>query len=196
MRYELDHVILVPKGSAVDVYLGADNEDPYLEPFWSNPDQAIEALVASAEVLFDLRKFRLFKPTEHWDVDEDPFNVDTFTKADPVIVMRLRHDHQVVVTAYDRWRAQTIEVTFTSAIFDGEELEFVMPPLADLRAYEALDPQDSVAKFRSWFRGIGDLVAWRWVVADPQPLRAGPPDINTPEGAAVFRALTAEPPAE
>ena len=189
MNYKLDHIILVPKGVAVDVYLGADNEDPYLEPFDFEPAFGIEALIAGAGVLFDLKKFRLFVSTQHWDVDEHKFDVTAFSKADPVIELKLRHDHQVVVTAYDQWRAQTLEVTFTSAILSEEELEFVMPPLADLCNYDGLAPKDNVGKFRSWYRGTGDLRALR-VVAAPAPLHPGPPDINTPEGAIVFQALT------
>ena len=33
MRYDLDHLFLVPKGTPVDVYLGTGTENPHLAPF-------------------------------------------------------------------------------------------------------------------------------------------------------------------
>jgi hypothetical protein len=190
MRYNINHIFLIPKGTPVDVYLGADNEDPYLELVDFDPACGIEALIAGAEVLFYLRKFRMFGSTQYWDVDVHPFVASDFSPGETIIELSLREDNCVQVVAHDQQRAQTIEVTFSQKLFTDEEFELVMPPLADLCNYDSVDPKDSVEKFRSWYRGIGDLRALR-VVAAPAPMRPGPRDINTQEGAAVFQALTA-----
>ena len=189
MRYNLNHVFLIPKGTPVDVYLGTNTENPYLEPFDFEPAFGTEALLAGADVLFDLRKFRMFTSTQYWDVDVHPFVASDFSPKETIIELSLRDDNCVLVVAHDQWRAQKIGVTFSQRLFTDEEFEFVMPPLDDLSNYDGLDPKDGPSKFRSWYRGIGDWRALR-VVAAPAPLRPGPPDINTPEGAIVFQALT------